>query len=89
MPQLCVFEIKNISSMEKPISLRIFSNDISFNGKSESHIKTLGGITITKLKWKRPVLMIRELLRLEYLYARFNHTTEREVNLKLSNFLHA
>ena len=51
--------------MEKLISFRIFSNDISFNGKSESHIKTLGGTTITKLKWKRPVLMIRELLRLE------------------------
>ena len=50
MVQWFVFEIKNIFSIKNLHVPEIFLNDILFNGKSESQIKTLGRITITKEK---------------------------------------
>ena len=65
-----------------------FLNNFSFKVKSYSHSKTLGKITITKRKSKRSILMIRELLSFDYC-TRFNCTTEKQVNLKRRNVLHA
>ena len=87
--QWYVFLIK-ISPWWKSSYVPVFSlNDSLLEAKSESRIKSLGRTTITKRQRRRSFLMIWELLSLDYFYGRFNGTTERQVNLKLRNLLHA